>query len=326
MVSSVKRRDFLAIVGHMAIVWSPDALAQQTSRVRRVAAVPLGPAHAKAFSDGLAELGWTEGRNINTELRYVGGTTDQIHGEVAKLVALAPEVILSGGTETTIALQRITHTIPVVFVHVADPISAGLVQNLVQPGGNLTGFTAQESSIGAKWLEVLKEIAPNIGDVLVLVDPQNPTWREHLATIEAAAPSLRVQITATQVRTPAQVARAIETFAAKPNAGAIILPSLLLRDESEQIIALTNKHRLPAICWLRPFVTNGFLVSYSSDWPDLYRRAAAYVDRILRGEKPANLPVQHPVKYELVINLKAANAMGVKVPPSLLARADEVIA
>jgi putative ABC transport system substrate-binding protein len=308
----------------VAILWPPQALAQQTGP-RRVAVVALGPAHAKAFRDGLAQLGWIEGQNIHTEYRYVSGTADQIHDEVAKLVALAPEVILSGGTETTTALRQITHTIPIVFVHVADPILAGLVQSLVQPGGNLTGFTAQESSIGAKWLEILKEIAPNIGDVLVLVDPQNPTWREHLETIQAAAPSLRVQITATQVRTSVEVAHAIETFAAKANAGAIILPSLLMRDESEQIIALTNKHRLPAICWLRPFVTNGFLVSYSSDWPDLYRRAATYIDRILKGEKSANLPVQHPVKYELVINLKAANAMGVKVPPSLLARADEVI-
>jgi putative ABC transport system substrate-binding protein len=232
----VKRREFLAMVGRVAILWPPGALAQQAGRVRRVAAVPLGPAHAKAFREGLDKLGWTEGQNIHTEYRYVSGSTDRIDDEVAKLVALSPEVILSGGTETTTALQQITRTIPIVFVHVADPISAGLVQSLVQPGGNLTGFTAQESSIGAKWLEVLKEIAPNIGDVLVLVDPQNPTWREHLETIQAAAPSVRVQITATHARTPAQVAHAIETFAGKPNAGAIILPSLLTRDEGEQIL------------------------------------------------------------------------------------------
>jgi putative ABC transport system substrate-binding protein len=313
------------MVGGVASLWPLETLAQRPGRIRRVAAVPLGPAHAKAFREALDKLGWTEGQNVRTEYLYASGTADRIHDEVTKLLAFAPEVVLSGGTETTTALQQITRTIPIVFVHVADPIAAGLVRSLAQPGGNLTGLTAQESSIGAKWLEVLKEIAPNIADVLVIIDPQNPTWREHLETIQTAASSLRVQITAKQTRTPTEVTQAIEGYAGKPNAGAIILPSLLARDAGEQIIALTNHHRLPAICGFRPFVTSGFLVSYSSDWLDLYRRAASYVDRILRGEKPANLPVQHPAKYELAINLRAANAMGVKVPPSLLARADEVV-
>jgi ABC-type uncharacterized transport system substrate-binding protein len=319
----IRRRNVLVLIGSATA--APWAYAQRPDRRRLIGVVALGPAHAKAFRDSLDKLGWSEGRNFRTEYRYVTGTTDRIHDELVKLVARTPEVIVSGGTETTTALHQITRTIPIVFVHVADPLAAGLVQNLVQPGGNVTGFAAQESSIGAKWLEVLKEISPNTIDVMVLVDPQNPTWRAHLEAIEAAASSLRVQITATQARTPGEVERAIEEFARKPKAGAIILPSLLVRDEGEQIIALTNKHHLPAICSFSPFVRSGFLVSYNADWLDLYRRAAAYVDRILKGEKPGNLPVQHPIKYELIVNARTAKAIGVELPPSILARADEVI-
>ena len=321
----VRRREFIALLGGATIRWSPVAHAQRADRPRFIGVVPLGPAHAKAFRDGLDELGWTEGQNIRTEYRYVSGTADRIREEVAKLASLTPDVILSGGTEVTSALQQITRTIPIVFVHVADPVGAGLVPELVQPGGNLTGFAAQESSIGAKWLEVLKEVAPDVADVMVLVDPQNPTWRSHLEAIEAAASSRRVQITPIQVRAAEEIDRAIERFAGKSKAGAIILPSLLIRDEGERIIALTKKHRLPAICSFSPFVRSGLLVSYNADWLDLYRRAALYVDRILRGAWVGNLPVQHPIKYELIVNLKTANAIGVQLPPSVLARADEVI-
>ena len=321
----MRRREFLTFLSGAAVPWSSMARAQQANRVRFIGVVPLGPAHANAFSDSLHKLGWIEGQNIRTEYRYVSGSANRIRDEVAKLASLAPEVIVSGGTEITSALQQVTRSIPIVFVHVADPISAGLVSDSVQPGGNLTGFTAQESSIGAKWLEILKEIAPEIADVMVLVDPQNPTWRGHLDEIEAAASFLRVQITATQVRSAAEIDAAIEGFARKPRAGAIILPSLLVRDEGERIIALTNKHRLPAICSFSPLVRSGLLVSYNADWFDLYRRAAVYVDRILKGAKPGNLPVQPPIKYELIINLRTANAIGVQLPPSILARADEVI-
>ena len=308
-----------------AVPWTPLARAQQTDRMRFIGVVPLGPAHANAFRDSLQKLGWIEGRNIRAEYRYVSGSADRIRDEVAKLASLAPEVLLSGGTEITSALQQVTRSIPIVFVHVADPITAGLVSDSVQPGGNLTGFTAQESSIGAKWLEILKEVAPEIADVMVLADHQNPTWRGHLDEIEAAASSLRVQITATLVRSATEIDAAIEGFARKPKTGAIILPSLLVRDEGERIIALTNKHRLPAICSFSPLARSGLLVSYNADWFDLYRRAAVYVDRILKGAKPGNLPVQPPIKYELIINLRTANAIGVQLPPSILARADEVI-
>jgi len=319
----MRRREFIALVGGAVVTWSPTVRAQKGGRLRLIGAIPLGPSYGKAFRESLDALGWTDGRNIRIDFRYVTGDASRIRADVAELVALAPEVILSAGTETTTALQQTTRAVPIVFVHVADP--AGMVQSLAHPGGNLTGFTSHESSIGGKWLEVLKEIAPRVSQVLVIVDPQNSTWPLHIQTIEAAAPSFSVQLTATHVRNAADIERAIGAFAGKRDAGVIILPSLLIRDEGEQIIALTTKHRLPSICSFRPFVTSGLLVSYSSDWLDLYRRAASYVDRILKGEKPGDLPVQQPLKYELIINLKTAKAIGVEVPPSLLARADEVI-
>ena len=321
----MRRREFISLVGSMTAAWPLAARAQQAARVRLIGAIPLGPSYGKAFRESLDKLGWTDGRNIRIDFRYVSGDTSRIRADVTALVALAPEVILSAGTETTTALQQTTHAIPIVFVHVADPIAAGLVPSLAHPGGNVTGFTSHESSIGGKWLEVLKEIAPRVTQVLVLVDPQDTTWPMHLQTIESAASSYPVQLTTTHVRNAPDIERAIQTFAEKPGGGVIILPSLLIRDEGEQIIALTNKHRLPAICSFRPFVTTGLLVSYSADWLDLYRRAASYVDRILKGGRPADLPVQQPFKYELIINLNTAKAIGVDVPPSLLARADEVI-
>jgi ABC-type uncharacterized transport system substrate-binding protein len=320
----MKRREFIGLVGSAA-AWPLTARAQEATRVRLIGAIPLGPNYYKAFRKSLNELGWIEGRNIRTDNRNIGGAALRIRADVDELVALAPEVILGAGTEVTTALQQATRSIPIVFVHVADPVSAGLVQSLAYPGGNLTGFTASETSIGGKWLEVLTEIAPRVSQVLVLIDAQNPTWSFHLASIEAAAPSFRVRLTTAHVRNSAEVDRAIQSFGGTPNGGLILLPSLLIRDAVEQIIALMNKYALPTICSFPPFVTRGVLVSYSSDWIDLYRRAASYVDRILKGQKPADLPVQQPIKYELIINLRSAKAIGLEVAPSLLARADEVI-
>ena len=319
----MRRREFIVGLSGASLTWSPAVRAQKAGRIRLIGAIPLGPSYAKAFRESLEALGWTDGRNARIEFRYVSGDASSIRADVAELVALAPEVILSAGTETTTALQQASHTIPIVFVHVADP--AGMVQSLAQPGGNLTGFTSHESSIGGKWLEILKEIAPRVDEVMVLVDPQNSTWEMHLKTIEAAAPSFGVQVTAKHVRNAVQIRSAIGSLAGKQEVGVIALPSLLVRDEGEQIIALTSKHRVPAICSFRPFVISGLLVSYSADWFDLYRRAASYVDRILKGEKPANLPVQQPIKYELIINLKTAKELDLTVPRTLLARADEVI-
>jgi putative ABC transport system substrate-binding protein len=241
------------------------------------------------------------------------------------MVDLTPDVILCGGTQLTEILRQKTRAIPIVFVHVADPIAGGLVQSLARPDNNITGFTAYDSSIGEKWLEALKKIAPRLTQVLVLADPQNPTWMLHVPTMEKVAPSFAVQLTTVHVRSPEEIERAIDAFVATPNAGMIVLPSVMTGDQRDLIINLASKHRMPAIYALRAFVSSGGLIYYSSDWADLYRRAASYVDRILKGAKPGDLPVQQPVKFELIINLKTAKAFDLTVPPTLLALADEVI-
>jgi putative ABC transport system substrate-binding protein len=241
-------------------------------------------------------------------------------------VRLAPEVILIGGTPATTNLKKETQTIPIVFVHVADPLSAGLVQSLAHPGSNVTGFTASESSIGGKWLELLKEVSPDLTQVLVLVDATNPSWKFHVPTIEVAARALGVRITEIHVYESGGIDLAMEGFAAQPHVGMIVLPGLLLDNANWQmIIGLAESERIPAIYGSRRMVTNGGLLYYSSDWVELYRRAASYVDQMLKGVKPADLPVQQPTKYYLAINLKTAKAMGLTMPENLLARADEVI-
>jgi putative ABC transport system substrate-binding protein len=284
---------------------------------------PAAQAYVRALRQGLEQLGWIEGRNIRVDYRWASG--DRLKAEVAEMVELAPDVILCGATQLTGEFQQKTRTIPIVFVHVADPVAGGLVESLARPGGNITGFTAYESSIGEKWLEVLKEIAPRLTQVAVLVDPQNPTWMMHVPTMEKAAPLFAVQLTAVHVRDAAEIERSINSFAARPNTGLIVLPSVMNSDQRELITTLAAKNRMPAIYALRAFVASGGLAYYSSDWVDLYRRAASYIDRILKGAKPADLPVQQPTKFELAINLKTAKALGLDVPPSILARADEVI-
>ena len=266
-----------------------------------------------------------EGRNIRADYRWASGDVNRLRADAAEMVDLTPDVILCGGTQLTEILRQKTGAIPIVFVHVADPIAGGLVQSLARPDDNITGFTAYNSSISEKWLEVLKKIAPRLTQVLVLVDPQNPTWMLHVPTMEKVAPSFAVRLTTVHVRSPEEIERAIDAFAATPNAGMIVLPSVMTGDQRDLIINLASKHRMPAIYALRAFVSSGGLIYYSSDWADLYRRAASYVDRILKGAKPGDLPVQQPVKFELIINLKTAKALGLIVPPTLLALADEVI-
>ena len=226
----------------------------------------------------------------------------------------------------SVDFKQKTRTIPIVFVQVADPIESGLVESLARPAGNITGFMAYaQASMGEKWLELLKDIAPRVRQVLVLVDPQNPTWMTHVSTIEKVAPSFAVQLTAVHVRNPAEIAGSIEEFAARPNAGMIVLPSVMTEKQRELIATLAAKHRMPAVYAIRAFVESGGLAYYGADWVDLYRRAASYVDHILKGAEPADLPVQQPTKFLLGINLKAAKAIDLEVPPSLLAAADEVI-
>jgi putative ABC transport system substrate-binding protein len=329
-MSDIGRRQFITLLGGAAAAWPLAARAQQPDRVRRIGVFafgaesdPAAQAYVRALRQGLEQLGWIEGRNIRVDYRWASG--DRLKAEVAEMVELAPDVILCGATQLTGEFQQKTRTIPIVFVHVADPVAGGLVESLARPGGNITGFTAYESSIGEKWLEVLKEIAPRLTQVAVLVDPQNPTWMMHVPTMEKAAPLFAVQLTAVHVRDAAEIERSINSFGARPNTGLIVLPSVMNSDQRELITTLAAKHRMPAIYALRAFVASGGLAYYSSDWVDLYRRAASYIDRILKGAKPADLPVQQPTKFELAINLKTAKALGLDVPPSILARADEVI-
>jgi putative ABC transport system substrate-binding protein len=330
MTVTIGRRELLAALGGAA-AWPLATRAQQPDRVRRIGVFAFGAesdlsaqVYVRALRQGLEQLGWIEGRNIRVDYRWTTG--NRLKAEVAEMVDLAPDLIVCGGTQLTVELKQKTRTIPIVFVQVADPIATGLVESLSRPAGNVTGFTAYaQSSMGEKWLELLKEIAPRLTQVLVLVDSQNPTWMMHVPTMEKVALSFAVQLTAVHARNPAEIARSIEAFAARPNAGLIVLPSLMTENQRELITTLAAKHRMPAVYAIRSFVASGGLAYYGADWVDLYRRAASYVDRILKGAKPADLPVQQPTKFELGINLKTAKALDLEVPPTLLARADEVI-
>ncbi len=324
----MQRRDFIVGLGGMAIVW-PDATgAQQRVPARRIGAFILAGTdqqiYVRALREGLEALGWVDGKNIQVEYRWAGGDVDSLSSDAASLVALDPEVIVSGGTQATTALREATKRIPIVFVHVADPVRGGLVQSLARPEGNITGFAAYESSIAGKWLELLKESAPRVKHVLVLAG-QSPTWRMHVQTMETAAPSFAVQLTIAHVQSAAEIEPAINAFAGKADSAIIVLPDNMLQENQKQIVALAAKHGIPDIYGNGLYLQIGGLLRYSSDWPDLYRRAASYVDRILKGAKPGELPIQQPIKFQLGINLKTAKALGLTVPPTLLARADEVI-
>jgi putative ABC transport system substrate-binding protein len=328
----MNRREFTTLLGGAAAAWPLAARAQQSAGTRRIAVFPLAAeghpeaqAYLAALRQSLEKLGWIEGQNVQIDIRWQSGETPRMQADVAAALGLAPDVIVSGGTPVTTELRRKTRTIPIVFVNVGDPLGSGLVQSLAHPGGNLTGFAAVESSIGGKWMELLKEIAPHVKEVLVLVDPQNPTWKFHVPAIEAAAQSFAVPLTAVHVHNPAEIERAIDAFAGKPNAGMIVHPSNFAHAHRELTIALAAKHRLPAMYAGRIYVASGGLISYGSDWVEQYRQAASYVDRILKGARPADLPVQLPTKYELVINLKTAKSLGLNVPLFLQQRADEVI-
>jgi putative ABC transport system substrate-binding protein len=321
----MKRREFITLAGGMA-AWPLAARAQQP--VRRIGAF-LGvdvdkQVYVRALREGLEALGWIDGKNIRVEYRWAGGDADSLKSDASSLVAFDAEVIVCGGTQATIALKEATERIPIVFVHVADPVQGGLVKSLARPEGNITGFAAYESSIAGKWLELLKQVAPRTKHVLGLAGP-SPTWRMHVPTMEAAAPSLEVQLTIAHVQNAAEIEPAINAFAGRADSGLISLPDIMLFENHGHIVALAAKHRLPDVYAIQSPLQFGGLLCYSSDWPDLYRRAASYVDRILKGAKPGELPVQQPTKFRLTINLKTARALGLTVPPTLLALADEVI-
>jgi putative ABC transport system substrate-binding protein len=278
-----------------------------------------------AFLQGLQEKGWTSGRNVQIDYRWGAGDADRFHKYAAELVALTPDVILATGSPVTAALLQVTRTLPIVFAQVPDPVANGFVASLAQPGGNVTGFTIYEYGTSAKWIELLKEIAPHVTRAAVLRDPAIASGIGQLAAIQGVAPALGMEVRPIGVREPAEIEHGISALAGSANAGLIVLAAPLSIVHRELIITLATRHRLPTVYGLRFFATSGGLISYGPDTIEPYRRAAGYVDRILKGEKPGDLPVQTPTRYDLVLNLRAAKAIGLTVPPTVLARADEVI-
>jgi putative tryptophan/tyrosine transport system substrate-binding protein len=326
----MRRRDFITLLGGAAATWPLAARAQE--RMRRVGVLmnqtaddPESQARSAAFLQGLQELGWIVGRNVQIDFRWNGADSDRIRRYAAELVALAPDVILANGSTIMGPLQQATRTIPIVFVQVPDPVGGGFVASLARPGGNATGFTQFEYGMSGKWLELLKQIAPRLTRVVVFRDPTNPAGVGQLGAIQSVAPSFGVELRPVDLRDAAEIERAITAFAAGQNGGLIVPASSLAIIHRALIIALAARHRLPAVYPYRFYVNEGGLIAYGPDPIDSYRRAAGYVDRILKGEKPADLPVQAPTKFETVVNLKTAKALGLTVPPGVLAIADEVI-
>src|SRR5215471_9635523 len=332
-MSGMGRREFVALLGGMAAAWPLGARAQQGQRVRRigvlmglVASDPEAQSRVGAFEHGLRELGWIQGRNLWIDYRWAGGGENELRDHAAELLAMAPDLILANSTPVTTALREQSGAVPIVFTQVTDPVGQGLVPNLAHPGGNLTGFTGFEFSIGTKWLEALKQTAPHVTRVAPVFNPQSAPYADlFLRPVEAAAPSFSVALIRAAVRDPADVDRLFDALAREPNGGLIVLPDISMTNYREAIVALAARHRVPAIYPLRVFAASGGLMTYGTDVTEVFRRAAAYVDRILKGTSPGKLPIQAPTEYELVINLKTAKVLGLDVPPSLLARADEVI-
>jgi putative ABC transport system substrate-binding protein len=328
----MRRREFIKVIAGSAAAWPLAARAQQSSRVRRIGVLmnigaddPEAPALVGAFSQGLAEAGWVIGHNARIDYRWYQGNAEAARAYAAELLALTPDIIVVSGNQGATAVKQLTRTVPIVFARVADPVGSGIVDSLARPGGNVTGFMVFEFSIAGKWVDLLKEIAPHITRVAVFRDDTSAAGIGTFAVIQAMATSAGLQVTPVNVRNSDEIASAVEAFAHSPNGGAIVTGSALFTVHRDLILKLIARYKLPAIYNDRISVANGGLMSYGPDRVDLYRHAAGYVDRILKGEKPADLPVQAPTKYELVINLKTAKALGIMVPPSLLARADEVI-
>jgi putative ABC transport system substrate-binding protein len=328
----MRRREFITLLGAVGVAWPLAAWAQQGEPMRRIGVLlpatendPEFQARMRAFQQGLLESGWSIGRNVQLDVRWTAPNAAKIRQQAAELVALAPDVIFATGGSVMAQLQQATRTLPIVFVQVPDPVAAGFVDSLARPGGNATGFTQFEYSVGAKLLELLKEILPAVTRAVVLRDPASPDGIGQFAAIQAVGPSLGVELRPIGVRDPGEIERAVTTIARGPDSGLIVTASGLAILHRELIIALAARHRLLAVYPYRFFVIDGGLISYGPSSIDPYRRAAGYVDRILKGEKPADLPVQAPTKYELVINLKTAKAFGLEIPSSVLARADEVI-
>jgi ABC-type uncharacterized transport system substrate-binding protein len=326
----MRRREFITQLGGVA-AWPLAARAQQPERMRRVGVLmsmaaddPESQARLAAFLQGLQELGWTVGRNMQIDFRWTTDDASRVR-YAAEVVALGPDVILASSGVVVGALQQTSRTVPIVFVNAIDPVGAGLVASLARPGGNATGFASYEFSLAAKWLELLKGVAPRVTRVAILRDPAVPAGSAPFGAIQGAASSLQVEVVPIDTREAGELERAITAFAQTPNGGLILVAPAFAANSRDLIVTLAARHRLPAIYPSSRFVAAGGLISYGAVNIEAYRRAAGYVDRILKGEKPADLPVQAPTKYELVINLKTARALGLTIPPGVLARADEVI-
>jgi len=330
-MSDIRRREFIGLLGGAA-AWPLAAEAQQPDRVRRLGFL-ISTAETDqearnwitAFERRFAELGWTDGRNVRIEYRFGGGDATRMRQLARELLELQPDAVLASATMAATAVRQQTLSIPIVFVQVADAVSSGFVTNIARPEGNITGIANFEFSMGGKWLQVIKDCAPMVSSVAVIFDPANPSWAPYLRAVEAAAPTFGMQLTPAGVTNAADIERDIAAFSRKPNGAIVVIPAPVTVIHSDTIIAMAAKHRLPAVYPYRFYALRGGLVSYGNDLAESYRRAASYVDRILKGAKPADLPVEFPTKFELAINLKAAKAIGLDVPPTLLARADEVI-
>jgi putative ABC transport system substrate-binding protein len=329
----MRRREFISLIGGTAVAWPLASRAQQPERIRRVA-ILMGFAESDrdgqifiaAFREGLHNLGWTEGRNIRFDTRWTALDTELVQRFAKELVALQPDLILSHVTPTTVALLQQTRTIPIIFVWVSDPIGSGFVASLARPGGNTTGFTPIVGSLGGKWVELLKEIAPNVGRAAALFNPTMAPYADYyLNPFKAAAASNAVEAIAAPVNSITELESVIAAQAREPNGGLIVMPDTFTIGHRADITSLANRYLVPAVYWSRDFAELGGLISYGPDVVDEFRRAASYADRILKGETPSELPVQAPIKLKLVVNLKTANTLGINVPPTLLARADEVI-
>jgi putative ABC transport system substrate-binding protein len=327
----MRRRDFIALLGGGAVGWPLAARAQAVGSARLIG-VLMAPgvdedqqASLAAFLQALKQLGWVDGRNVRFDIRWGQGSATEIGRHAVELVALAPDLIFASGIASLQSLLRGTRTIPILFCNLADPVGAGLVNSLARPGGNATGFTQFEYTLSGKWLELLKQIAPGLVRVAVLRDAEITAGIGQFAVIQSVASPLGVEVSAINMRDAGEIERAVNSFARSPNGGLILTTSALAVVHRDLIIALAAQHKLPMITYRRYYVARGALMSYGYDVIEQFRHAAGYVDRILKGEKPADLPVQNPTKYELVINLKAAKALGLTVPPTMLTLADEVI-
>jgi len=332
MAISIGRRQFISALGGAAAVWPLTARAQPPEQIRRIGVLmgtaesdPAQRALVSTFVQGLTDLGWQDGKNIRIEYRWASGDTNRLRSLAAELASLMPAIIFTQGTPATMAVQQASHAAPVVFVNVTDPVKNGLVASLAHPGGNITGFSNYEEAIGGKWLELLKEVAPNVTRVAVLFNADNAGLSGSVRALEAVAPTLGIKLTAVPARDATAIERAIDDFGNEPNGGLLVFADFLMMANRELIVKLAALHHLAALYSLSQFATSGGLMSYSIDSNDLFLRAASYVDRILRGAKPGDLPVQQPTKFELVINLKTAKALGLSIPQTLLATADQVI-